>query len=164
MKINIKLLVILCSVKVIFGNLHGYFWCYYNRTSTNRSSTTLSNFDIDIFSAIIGGKDAEVRRYRYMVSLRLFVRYPFCSGSIIDKYHVLTAGHCLDGYSTFIFFLSWLETGNFCIVCVHVNVVYIWYNWPLNSGDFWLFSPFFTWKAITFKHLERKFLISRLKC
>ncbi|EFN88482.1 Chymotrypsin-1 [Harpegnathos saltator] len=45
---------------------------------------------------IVGGKDAEIGKYPYQVSLRLFGDH-MCGGSVIDENNILTAAHCIDG-------------------------------------------------------------------
>lgn len=47
---------------------------------------------------ILGGVDAEERKYKYQVSLQEIVRNRphFCGGSIISDSWILTAAHCVD--------------------------------------------------------------------
>lgn len=47
---------------------------------------------------ILGGEDAEGRKYEYQVSLQDIVKNNkhYCGGSIISDSRVLTAGHCVD--------------------------------------------------------------------
>ncbi|KAG5331698.1 CTR1 protein, partial [Acromyrmex heyeri] len=44
-------------------------------------------------SHIVGGKDAPIGKYPYQVSLK-FNGEHMCGGSIVNKYNILTAGHC----------------------------------------------------------------------
>ncbi|XP_020299071.1 chymotrypsin-2-like [Pseudomyrmex gracilis] len=48
---------------------------------------------------IVGGTDAEIGKYPYMVSLRNNNKH-FCGGSIINVRYILTAAHCLTGFKT----------------------------------------------------------------
>ena len=45
---------------------------------------------------MIGGEDAEITDWPFMVSMRSETTH-FCGGVLIDSTHVLTAGHCVDG-------------------------------------------------------------------
>nr|ATU82503.1 venom S1 protease 21 [Lethocerus distinctifemur] len=47
---------------------------------------------------IIGGKATGVNQYPFAVMLTLRGSGPFCGGTIITEYHVLTAGHCVIKY------------------------------------------------------------------
>jgi trypsin len=44
----------------------------------------------------VGGEDANINEFPYLVSLRYYEEnIHFCGGSIISKWHILTAAHCL---------------------------------------------------------------------
>ncbi|XP_076047466.1 trypsin-1-like [Oratosquilla oratoria] len=48
---------------------------------------------------IVGGHETEINEYPWQVGIvknSSKVLSPFCGGSIIDKYHILTAAHCVD--------------------------------------------------------------------
>ena len=48
---------------------------------------------------IYGGQDAKEGQFPYQVALfRMLTRSFFCSGAIISKDWILTAGHCIDWY------------------------------------------------------------------
>ncbi|OXU16728.1 hypothetical protein TSAR_011908 [Trichomalopsis sarcophagae] len=48
---------------------------------------------------IVKGVDAKLGEFPYQVSIQnADSNYHHCGGIIIDQYHVLTAGHCLDGF------------------------------------------------------------------
>ena len=54
---------------------------------------------------IIGGEDAEITDWPFMVSLQSTSGSHFCGGVLMDATHVLTAGHCVDdGVSPYVFF------------------------------------------------------------
>ena len=48
---------------------------------------------------IIGGEDAEITDWPFMVSVQSLSDFHFCGGVLIDLTHVLTAGHCIEGDS-----------------------------------------------------------------
>ncbi|XP_011504648.1 PREDICTED: trypsin-like [Ceratosolen solmsi marchali] len=54
---------------------------------------------VDIYgrrTKIIGGEDAEIMEFPYIVSIRYYKENQhFCGGSIISEWHILTAAHCL---------------------------------------------------------------------
>ena len=47
---------------------------------------------------IVNGEPTNIKLHPYQVSLEYYSRFG-CSGSIINEYHVLTAGHCVSGRS-----------------------------------------------------------------
>ena len=52
---------------------------------------------LDQPTRIIGGEDAELGDFPYVVSLQADGRH-FCTGSLIDAKTVLTAAHCIAGF------------------------------------------------------------------
>ncbi|XP_055613475.1 trypsin-1-like [Uranotaenia lowii] len=54
---------------------------------------------------IVGGEQASAHEFPYQISLQWVFNEPgketmhFCGGSLLDEYHVLTAGHCKTSYS-----------------------------------------------------------------
>lgn len=56
-----------------------------------------SNYKI-LQPRIIGGKDSKIGLFPYQISIELFENH-LCGGSIISKNLILTAGHCVKGYS-----------------------------------------------------------------
>ena len=44
---------------------------------------------------ILGGEDAEITDWPFMVSLQQSTEH-FCGGVLIDSTHVLTAAHCIE--------------------------------------------------------------------
>ena len=50
---------------------------------------------------IVGGRPADVGEYPWMVHL-LLGGANLCSASILDEYHLMTAGHCMDGRVYFV--------------------------------------------------------------
>ncbi|GJQ80525.1 hypothetical protein Trydic_g12416 [Trypoxylus dichotomus] len=57
---------------------------------------------IDIHGSwrVVGGSDAPLGGYPFIVSLRSAANSHFCGGSIINTNYILTAAHCLVGRST----------------------------------------------------------------
>ncbi|XP_065091121.1 chymotrypsin-1-like [Ochlerotatus camptorhynchus] len=51
-------------------------------------------------SKIVNGTDASINDYPFMISLRSASGSHSCGGSIINKYWILTAAHCVNYYST----------------------------------------------------------------
>lgn len=47
-----------------------------------------------IIPKIVDGYDCRARDYPYLISLRTVSRSFYCGGSLINRFHVLTAGHC----------------------------------------------------------------------
>ena len=90
------------------------------------ASKTLSNFSLFFCIAvsafrvgyIIGGEDAEITDWPFMVSLQSIGGHA-CGGVLYDSTHVVTAGHCVIGTNpsvqfsieifVLIFFLNQLE-------------------------------------------------------
>ena len=56
-------------------------------------------------SSIVGGEDASLSDYPWQVSLRNVVvgLSHFCGGSILNERWILTASHCLDGLTPFLY-------------------------------------------------------------
>jgi len=46
---------------------------------------------------IVGGRMAELGEYPWMVSIQVRGQYHNCGGSVLDRYNVLTAAHCMGG-------------------------------------------------------------------
>ncbi|XP_018356665.1 PREDICTED: trypsin 5G1-like [Trachymyrmex septentrionalis] len=57
---------------------------------------------------IVGGKDAPIGKFPYQVSLQ-FNGAHMCGGSILDKYNILTAAHCLKDLSFDDYYLTYLK-------------------------------------------------------
>lgn len=49
--------------------------------------------DISVDGRIVGGKPTSIDKVPYQVGL-ILNGIPFCSGSIVSKLHIVTAGHC----------------------------------------------------------------------
>ena len=52
---------------------------------------------------VIGGDDAEITDWPFMVSLQSFGSH-FCGGVLYDSTHVVTAGHCVIGSNPLVYF------------------------------------------------------------
>ena len=46
---------------------------------------------------VIGGEDAEITDWPFMVSVQTQGQFHFCGGVLFDSTHVLTAAHCVEG-------------------------------------------------------------------
>ena len=55
---------------------------------------------------VIGGEDAEITDWPFMVSLQSTSGSHFCGGILFDSTHILTAGHCIDGTAPYVVFLT----------------------------------------------------------
>jgi len=58
---------------------------------------------VQSFTKIVGGTVAQKNEYRFIAALlatdRTGRERQFCGGSLIDEYHILTAAHCVIGYT-----------------------------------------------------------------
>jgi len=70
------------------------------------SQCTRNNQDqshVSSFTKIVGGIGAKRNEYKFIAALLAIDRTgnekQFCGGSLIDEYHVLTAAHCVIGYT-----------------------------------------------------------------
>ncbi|KAG5343277.1 TMPS9 protease, partial [Acromyrmex heyeri] len=52
-------------------------------------------FTHSISSQVVGGEEAEVGSYPFIVSLQIFSQH-FCAGSILNEKWIITAGHCIN--------------------------------------------------------------------
>ncbi|XP_018306897.1 trypsin-1 [Mycetomoellerius zeteki] len=59
----------------------------------------LPPFSRSISSQVVGGKEAGVGSYPFIVSLQMFSQH-FCAGSILNEKWVITAGHCVIAVPT----------------------------------------------------------------
>lgn len=53
---------------------------------------------VSVSPYIVGGRDSKIGDHPYQVLLE--IRGIRCSGSIISQYHILTAAHCLQPYTS----------------------------------------------------------------
>jgi len=53
-----------------------------------------SPFTRSISSQVVGGEEAEIGSYPFIVSLQIFSQH-FCAGSILNEKWIITAGHCI---------------------------------------------------------------------
>ncbi|XP_011505738.1 PREDICTED: chymotrypsin-2-like [Ceratosolen solmsi marchali] len=59
----------------------------------------LSSNSLSKFTRIIGGNDADLEKYPYMVSIRTVNgEGHYCGGTIISNRHIISAAHCFDKY------------------------------------------------------------------
>ena len=75
---------------------------------TNLTSEVHDYFYVILFSVasasfragyVIGGEDAEITDWPFMVSVQGTSGGHFCGGVLFDSTHVLTAAHCVEGDS-----------------------------------------------------------------
>ncbi|KAG5313341.1 FA9 factor, partial [Acromyrmex insinuator] len=52
-------------------------------------------FNRSISSQVVGGEEAGVGSYPFIVSLQIFSQH-FCAGSILNEKWIITAGHCIN--------------------------------------------------------------------
>lgn len=61
----------------------------------------------NVIKRIVGGEETQEIRFPWMTLLKYNNRF-YCGGSLISDQHVLTAGHCLRGFSSFAISVSLL--------------------------------------------------------
>ncbi|CAF2489271.1 unnamed protein product [Rotaria sp. Silwood2] len=62
----------------------------------NTASCGCSRFNANINARIVGGETAASHSWGWAVSLRISFAHNICGGSILSRYYVLTAAHCVE--------------------------------------------------------------------